>query len=337
MTRRSFPLLLAALAAVLALAGCGGGGSASLASDDVATVGGEHITRTQFDQLLGQAEKSYKKQKRPFPKAGSAEYQTLRDQIMAFLVQKAEFAQKAADMGIKVDDKKVNDRLTQLKKQYFGGSEKKYLATLKAQGMTDSQVRDDLKTQLISEQLFNKVTSDVKVSDSDLKRYYDGHKQQFSQPASRQVRHILVKSKSLADKLYAQLKAGADFGKLAKKYSQDPGSKAQGGKLTVSKGQTVPPFDKAAFSLKTNEISKPVHTTYGWHIIQPLGPVKPSKITPFSQVKLQIKGQLEQTKKQDKMRKWVDDVKKEFSKKIHYAAGFAPATTGTTTSATTTG
>jgi parvulin-like peptidyl-prolyl isomerase len=337
MTRRTSLLLLAALAAVLGLAGCGGGpGAASLASDDVATVGSEHITRAQFDQLLGQAEKSYKKQGRAFPKAGSPEYQTLRDQIMAFLVQKAEFAQKAADLGIKIDDKKVDERLTQLKKQYFGGSEKKYLATLKAQGMTDSQVRDDLKTQLVSEQLFNKVTSDVKVSDSDLKRYYDGHKQQFSQPASRQVRHILVKSKSLADKLYAQLKGGADFATLAKKYSQDPGSKAQGGKLTVSKGQTVPPFDKAAFSLKKNELSKPIKTTYGWHIIQPLGPVKPAKITPFAQVKLQIKGQLEQTKKQDKMRKWVDDVKKEFKDKIHYAAGFAPATTGTT-GATSTG
>jgi parvulin-like peptidyl-prolyl isomerase len=177
----------------------------------------------------------------------------------------------------------------------------------------------------------------VKVSEADLRKYYGSHKQQFSQPASREVRHILVKKKALADSLYQQLKGGADFAALAKRYSQDPGSKAQGGKLTVSKGQTVPPFDKAAFSLKTNELSRPVHTTYGWHIIQPLGPVKPAKTTPFGQVKLQIKGQLEQTKKQDKMRAWVDDVKKEFASKIHYAAGFAPASTATTTAPTSTG
>jgi parvulin-like peptidyl-prolyl isomerase len=181
------------------------------------------------------------------------------------------------------------------------------------------------------------VTADVKISDADLMKYYTAHKKQFSQPASREVRHILVKKKSLADSLYAQLKGGADFGALAKKYSQDPGSKAQGGKLTVSKGQTVPPFDKAAFSLKKNELSQPVHTTYGWHIIQPLGDVKPAKVTPFAQVKNQIKGQLAQTKKQDTMRKWVDQTKKDFAGKIRYAAGFAPPSTGTTTGGTTTG
>ena len=169
----------------------------------------------------------------------------------------------------------------------------------------------------------------MKVSDSEVQQYYDQHLDQYSQPATRDVRHILVKDEKTADKLYAQLKGGADFAALAKKYSQDPGSKSQGGKLTISKGQTVPPFDKVAFSLKTNELSKPVHTQYGWHVIQALSAIKPAKKTPFTQVKEAISQQLLQQKKADAMSKWSDSLKSEFAKKISYAPGYTPPATST--------
>jgi len=144
------------------------------------------------------------------------------------------------------------------------------------------------------------------------------------------VRHILVPKKALADTIYKQLKSGGDFAKLAKKYSKDPGSASQGGKLTVSKGQTVPPFDKAAFSLKTNELSQPVHTQYGYHIIQPLSAIKPAKTTALKDVKESIRQQLAQTKKNEKMRAWVNDVNKEFKSKIKYAPGYAPPASAAT-------
>ena len=107
--------------------------------------------------------------------------------------------------------------------------------------------------------------------------------------------------------------------------------------MTVSKGQTVPPFDKVAFALKTGELSKPVHTQYGWHIIQALTAVKQAKQTPLKSVKDSIKQQLLQTKKTDTMTKWFNDVKKSFDKNIAYQTGYAPpATTTTATTAPTT-
>src|SRR6266511_1940750 len=271
-------LVLAALVAVLA-AGCGGGGS-SVPSDGVAVVGDQTITKAQFDQLLGQAKKSYSSQKRPFPKPGSPEYEQLKNQAMQYLVQRAEFAQKAKDLDVEV-------------------------------------------------------TGEVKISDADVKKYYDGHKTQYSVPEQREIAHILVKKKQLADDLYNQIKAGANFAALAKKYSQDPGSKNQGGKLTVSKGQTVAPFDQTAFLMHVGQISRPVKTEFGYHIIKALGPIKPAKSTPFSQVKESIRQQIGQQKKNEAMSTWVNDVKKEFAKKIHYQVGYAPASTST--AATTTG
>jgi parvulin-like peptidyl-prolyl isomerase len=182
-----------------------------------------------------------------------------------------------------------------------------------------------VRAQLISEELFKKVTEDVEVSADEIRSYYNSHKTQYQQPESRDVRHILVQKKALADRLYTQLRSGGNFAALAKRYSKDPGSASNGGKLTVSKGQTVPEFDKETFELKTNEISRPVKTQYGYHIIQALSAVKPAEKTPLSKVDDSIKQQLEQQQKNETMTKWVEDTKKDYcGSKIKYQVGYKP-------------
>jgi foldase protein PrsA len=323
-------ILLCALVSI-ALAGCGGGDD-EVPTDAVAVVDGQQIAKTDYNALIAQAKKSYKNQKRDFPKAGSQEFRTLKNQAVQFLVQREQFEQEAENLDVDVTEKQVDARLAQIQKQYFGGDKKKYEKQLKEQGLTDKQVRNDIRAQIVSERIFAKVTKEVKVTDKQIEDYYNKNKAQYSQPESRDVRHILVKTKSQADGLYAQLKAGAAFAALAKKHSEDTGSKANGGKLTISKGQTVAPFDKEAFRLKKNEISKPVKTEFGYHIIQPLSESKAAKVTPLKDVKESIRQQLAQTKKNEAMTKWVDELKKDYKDKINYAVGFSPppGATGTT-------
>ena len=94
----------------------------------------------------------------------------------------------------------------------------------------------------------------------------------------------------------------------------------------MSKGQTVPEFDKTAFSLKTGAISQPVHTQYGYHIIQALSAVKAAKTTSLAQVRASIQQQLEQQKKNDKITKWLEDTKKSYcNNKIKYQIGYQPS------------
>jgi foldase protein PrsA len=335
---RFFPLL-ALLAVVVLAAGCGGGGGKkSVPSDAVAVVGSEDIAKSEFTLLMDGTHRAYVARKTPWPKPGTSQYKALQDQTMKYLVQQSELEQKAKGLGVVVSDNDVQARIKQIKKQYFAGDEKKYQQQLKAQGLTESLLALNLHGQILSEKLYKKVTGSVKVTAADVKAYYDAHKSTYSKAASRDVRHILVNNKTLADSLETQLKGGGDFAKLAKKYSKDPGSAAQGGKLTISKGQTVAPFDKIAFSLKTNELSAPVHTTYGWHIIQALSDVKPATQQPLKEVEAAIRTQLLQTKKTAVINKWVDGVTKEFAKEIAYQTGYTPIATGavTTTAATTT-
>ena len=179
----------------------------------------------------------------------------------------------------------------------------------------------------------------MKVSDAEAQQYYDQNSSRYKVAESRVVRHILVKTKGEADAASAaQIEGGADFATLAKEKSLDPGSKDQGGKLTVSQGQTVAPFDKAAFSLDTNELSKPVKTA----VRVPPDPAahrrrSRRRVTPFTEVRTQIKSQLLQQKKSDAVSAWVAKVEKEYKGKVSYATGYEPPDTTTTDTGTTGG
>jgi foldase protein PrsA len=325
-------LVLCALLLALGLAACGG--DEDVPADAVAIVDGEEVAKSDFDALINQAKQSYKNQKRDFPAAGSQEYQTLRNQAVQFLVQREQFEQEAADMDVEVTEKQIDARLEQIQKQYFGGDKEKYEKQLKEQGLSDRQVRNDIRAQLVSEKIFAQVTGDVKVTDAEVEKYYNENKAQYSQPESRDVRHILVKTKAKADELKAQIDNGGDFAALAKQHSTDTGSKQNGGKLTISRGQTVAPFDKTAFALKTGDVSPPVKTEFGFHIIEALSDVKAAKTTPLKDVKESIRQQQLQAKKNEVMTKWVDDLKKDYEDKVTYAVGFNPppaTSTGTDT------
>jgi parvulin-like peptidyl-prolyl isomerase len=335
--KRSLMLAAAALA-VLTVVAAGCGDTDEVPQDAVAVVDGTPISKSTLDGLLERTKKTYATEKRQFPKAGTQEYQALQTQAVAFLVQRQEYQREAEKLGVKITDAQIQKKVDDVKKQYFGGDQKKFEAGLKAQSYTLEALRDDARAQLASEGIYKDITSDVKVSDAEAQQYYDDNIDRYKVAESREVRHILVKTKNEADQLHDELvNGGASFTTLAKEKSLDPGSKDQGGKLTVSKGQTVEAFDKAAFSLDTNEISDPIKTQYGYHIIQPLTDVKPGRVTPFTEVRSQIKSQLLQQKKADAVSKWVSDVEKEYKGKVTYAAGFEPPDTTSTSTGTTSG
>ena len=345
-TRAPFLALTVAVLAVFA-AGCGGGGNGSVPSDAVAKVGSTPISKSTLTALMNVAFARYKAQKQPVPKVGTTQYSQLRDQAVTFLVQEEELTQEGKKLGVMVTQKDLDKRVDLITKTYYHGNEKKLEDTLKKDDITLSDLEQyNLKPQLLSEKLEAKVTENVKVSTTDAKKYYDQNKASFTTPKTREVRHILVSSKSLADQIETKLKNGESFAKLAKKYSKDTGSAQQGGKLCVAHGgssgacsQTVPPFDKASFSLKTNEISQPVKSVYGYHIIQALGPVKPAHTQTFKEVESQIKSNLAQQQKQVAWSNWLAKVKKDYEGKVSYQTGYAPATTSTptVTTPTTTG
>jgi parvulin-like peptidyl-prolyl isomerase len=331
--RTTLGILLAAL--VLAAAACGGGSDA-VPTGSIAVVDGTEISKQDLDDLIEQAKKGYEAQKQEFPKAGTPEYQNIQTQYVAYLVELEEFRQAADELGISVSEQDVDAAEQDLIKSRFDGKREEYVKALEAQGFTAEEYREKaLEVSALSKKIFDEVTKNAKVTEPEVLEYYTQNQSQYGTPESRDVRHILVAekdgeevdfpaSKAKADDLYAQLQDGADFAALAKANSADPGSKESGGKLTISRGQTVPEFDKVSFELDQDEISKPVKTQYGYHVIQAVSDVRKAKVTPIEEVRATIRATLLQEKRNAEMQAWVEDLKKDYEGKVSYAAGYEP-------------
>lgn len=313
--------LLAALALGVLAASCGGGDDQSapdVPADAVAVVGGREIPKSDYERLLAQAQATYEARKQEFPVAGTPEYAALRTAIVKSLVEQTEFEVGAEELGVEVTDEEVEKELENLKQQFFQGDEDAYLAELKKQGLTEEQVKNDIRnTRLLPQKVFEAVTKDVKVTDQQIQDFYNENKTQFETPASREVRHILVKTKAKAEMIHRQLENGASFAQLAKKYSQDPSSKNSGGKFTAQQGTLVAPFETAAFGLETGELSGPIKTQFGWHIITVT--TTPARTTPFSEAESQIISSQLAAKRQTAFTEWSDKALKSWEKRTVYA------------------
>jgi foldase protein PrsA len=326
--------LLAAAVGVIA-AGCGGGGG-EVPSGTVAVVDGTEIPQSDLDVLIAQVRTRYEASDQAFPKAGTPEYQQLQAQYVAFLVQKTEFEKAADELGVEITDEDVDKARADLLKSRFNGDEQKLADAVEEQGLTEETLRDTLRVSVLSQKIFDAVTDDVKAADAEALASYTQNQDQYRTKESREVRHILVsekndegqidfaKSKAEADRIYGLLQDGGNFASLARQFSDDTGSKDSGGKLTISRGETVAEFDETAFDLKSGAISAPVKTQYGYHVIEALSDVKPAKVTPFEQVKAAIKAQLLQDRRNQTMTQWVEDLQKQYEGKVSYATGFAP-------------
>jgi peptidyl-prolyl cis-trans isomerase C len=240
---------------------------------------GVEIKRSQLDQevIRFKAQAAGRGQSIPSDHLALMEPQIL-DQLIniQLLCSAATDEDKAA--GKVLVDKQIEEAKTQL------GSDEALNRQLKAQGFT----RDEFVAKTIEMSTARAVLEralKVKITDEDVKKFYDENPSQFEEPERVRASHILFSTKDpitqvdlsedkkaakrkLAEEVLKRAQAGEDFAKLAKDYSEDPGSKDKGGEYVFPRGQMVPPFEAAAFSLNTNQISDIVTTVYGYHIIK---------------------------------------------------------------------
>ena len=176
--------------------------------------------------------------------------------------------EKVLIKNYKVDEKEVDKKFDEMKKQVGD----QFDTLMKQQGLKEETVKNGVRASLAQEQAIEKA-----ITDKDLKAKFEDYKQEIK------ASHILVKDEETAKKVKEELAQGKSFEELAKQYSEDTGSKEKGGDLGFfTAGKMVKEFEEAAYKLKKDEVSEPVKTQFGYHIIK-VTDIKEQK--PFDEAK----------------------------------------------------
>lgn len=223
-------------------------------------------------------------------------------QVLDRLIQLQVLLSKATDADKAKGKETGQKRFEDIKKR--APSEESFNRQLKAAGLTPEALQKRIIEEATAEAALERELK-ISVSDEDAKKFYDDNPAKFEQPEMVRASHILIgtrdaasgaemsedakkEKKKLAEEVLKKARDGADFAKLAKEYSDDPGSKDKGGEYTFPRGQMVPEFEAAAFSMKTNQISDIVTTQFGYHIIK-LNEKLPAKKVELAKVSDDIK------------------------------------------------
>ncbi|MEQ2525605.1 peptidylprolyl isomerase [Robertmurraya yapensis] len=268
-------LSLLLLAGIVTLAACNNGDN----SEAVAETKAGNITK---DELYEEMKKTY------------------GEQVLQQLVYEKILSDK-----YKVTDEELDAKLNEVKEQ-LGSNFEMALAQYQ---MTEETFKQSLKLDLLVEKA---ATADIKVTDEEIKEYYDNYKPQIK------ARHILVADEAKAKEVKAKLDEGGDFAELAKEYSTDTASAEAGGDLGwFGTGQMVPEFEEASYALDVNEISDPVKSEHGYHIIQVTEKEEKKSLEDMkAQIEQEIKvSKIDNTKMTETLQKELKDAKVKISDK----------------------
>ena len=220
---------------------------------------------------------------------------SLKNQSFDDLVLERILRQQAEKEGIEVTDKEIKEELGKIKSSH---GEENYKNLLQDMGMTEDQLREQIKTQKIYSVLREKKTADITISEQEVQHYYQDNIDQFVDPGGMHLSHILVDAKEKAEEILDKLEKGDDFASLAQEFSTCPSGK-QGGDLGLINKDSdfVTEFKEAALRLKPGEITlEPVKSEFGFHIIK-AGEMQESKTTPLDEIKKALQQKLSGDKK----------------------------------------
>ena len=232
----------------------------------LATVNGESISAASVDSEVARL-------KNATPELFTKDYgnkstDQLRKSILDSLINEKLLAQEARKRGLKLNSTTLKESTEAIRSKF--ASQEEYQQFLTKSGITEAELNNALKNNLLVAELAKNLVSEKDITDSEARAYFEAHRAKYATTPSKHVAQILFASGDMATatSVRDQIASGADFASLAKKYSKDTGSASRGGDLGWSAASYPPAFQSALDSLQPGEVSAPVITDYGIHLIK---------------------------------------------------------------------
>lgn len=239
-------------------------------------------------------------------------YNSQKQEILQYLIESEVLNQKAESSDIKVTDDEVEAEY-QLTVAEFE-SEEAFNEALEQSGLTLEELKENIKNNLIIGKLIDQSTAGITVSEAEAEAYYNDNIANYTSGAGANLYHILVETEEQAKEVKAKYDAGESFESLAAEYGTD-GTKDNGGSLGFIEYDTTSydqDFMAGAKTLGEGEVSDPVKSSFGWHIIKADGIKSEETVTPFSEIKDSVIATLEDEKKYAKFSEDLDGWKSEY-------------------------
>ena len=281
-------------------------------SDKVAMVNDTVITQAELDSQMNMVVDRLRASGR-LPDVSQLDQ--LRSQVLENLIARELLYQESQKKGIKISEETVNEQFIGLKAQF--PNEAEFNKALTRMNLTEASIKEKLERDLTLKKLIDdEVAPGVKLTDIEVRAFYDNNPEAFKQPERVKASHILIKvdpqadtsqkaeAKKKIDLVQAKLQKGEDFGALAKEYSEGPSGPKGGDLGYFTRGQMAKPFEDAAFALKPGEVSGVVETRFGYHLIK-VTDKKPETIMPYDDVKERLEQFLKQRKMQEQINVYV--------------------------------
>ncbi len=197
------------------------------------------------------------------------EYETLRDQVLQFLISAEWILGEASDQGVTVTQAEVDEQFEMTREQSFP-EEEDFETFLEDSGMTLQDIKFRVRLDTLSTKLRDKVTEGTEdISNDEVREYYEENRQQFAQPERRDLRIVLTEEEGEANEARAALESGRSWASVTEEFSIDEATKEQGGTLlAVAEGQQEQALDEAVFSAEQGELTGPVETQFGFYVFQ---------------------------------------------------------------------
>jgi peptidyl-prolyl cis-trans isomerase SurA len=240
----------------------------------------------------------------------------LRRAALGQLVARQESLAEARRLGVLPSWASVDLRLRKLIAGQFAGSSARLRAELSREGLVMSDLRWRVRAELAREALEGRLGSRIEIGRAAVVTFYAKHKAALGRPDSRRV----VGSLAEAGRLRLRLLHGTSFARLARRYSLDGMARRNGGLVTVFRGQAVAAFDRVVFSLGSGAISAPVHTPFGWHLIQALGGIEQGRQPTLAQAAPLIREQLRQLELQPAFSHFLDGLAVRWRRRVRYVS-----------------